>query len=296
MPAQSPAQSPAQYNATRFAPSPTGLLHLGHGLSALLAQQWAHENGAPFLLRFDDIDAARVRDTYYTATITDLGWLGVVPDAPPVRQSQRLPLYAGALDKLRDMGLAYPCFCSRKDLAQSAAAPHGPTPIYPGTCRNLALDAVAARLAAGDAPAWRLDMAAAIARTGALIWHDMAGGAHHADPAAHGDIVLARRDAPTSYHLSSTIDDAEMGISHVVRGADLHAATDVHRLLQALLTLPTPIYQHHPLVGDAMGRRLAKRDGAASLAAMRDAGVDGAQIAAQLLAGKLPLGYCWVKA
>lgn len=287
---------PAQSPATRFAPSPTGLLHLGHGLSALLAQQWARETGGQFLLRFDDIDAARVRDAYYAATITDLAWLGVVADAPPVRQSSRLPLYAAALEKLRDMGLAYPCFCSRKDLAQSAAAPHGPTPIYPGTCRNLAPDAAAARLAEGDVPAWRLDMAAATTRTGPIIWHDMAGGAHHADPAAHGDIVLARRDAPTSYHLSSTIDDAEMGISHVVRGDDLRAATDVHRLLQALLTLPAPIYHHHALVGDAMGRRLAKRDGAASLAAMRDAGVDGLRLAADLINGKLPLGYCWVKA
>lgn len=287
---------PAQSLATRFAPSPTGLLHLGHGLSALLALQWARETGGQFLLRFDDIDAARVRDAYYVATITDLAWLGVEADEPPVRQSQRLPLYAAALEKLRDMGLAYPCFCSRKDLAQSAAAPHGPTPIYPGTCRNLPPHAVAARLTAGEAPAWRLDMTAAIARTGALIWHDMAGRTHYADPAAHGDIVLARRDAPTSYHLSSTIDDAEMGISHVVRGADLRVTTDVHRLLQALLTLPTPIYQHHPLIGDAMGRRLAKRDGAASLAAMRDAGVDGLRIAADLTDGKLPLGYCWVKA
>ncbi len=287
---------PIQPLATRFAPSPTGLLHLGHGLSVLLAHQWARENGGKFLLRFDDIDAGRVRDAYYAATITDLAWLGVEADAPPVRQSSRLQLYAAALEKLRDMGLAYPCFCSRKDLAQSAAAPHGPAPIYPGTCRNLAPDAAAARLAAGDLPAWRLDMAAATTRTGPIIWHDMAGGAHTANAAAHGDIVLARRDAPTSYHLSSTIDDAEMGISHVVRGHDLLDATDVHRLLQALLTLPTPIYQHHALIGDAMGRRLAKRDGAAGLTAMRDAGVDGLRLAADLIDGKLPLGYCWVKA
>lgn len=281
---------------TRFAPSPTGLLHLGHGLSALLAHRWARENGGTFLLRFDDIDAGRVRETFYAAAITDLAWLGIAADTPPIRQSARLPLYAAALEKLRAMGLAYPCFCSRKDLAQSAAAPHGPTPIYPGTCRNLPPDVIAARMATAAVPAWRLDMAAARTRTGPLNWQDAAGRTYGANAAAHGDIVLARRDAPTSYHLSSTIDDADMGISHVVRGDDLFDATSVHRLLQALLDLPSPRYTHHALVGDATGRRLAKRDGAASLATLRDAGVDGLCLAADLLAGKLPLGYCWVKA
>lgn len=276
---------------TRFAPSPTGDLHLGHAYSAVLAHSAARAAGGRFLIRIDDIDGSRSREEFVAASLADLAWLGVGWDGDPVRQSERLGDYAAALENLRARGLVYPCFCTRADIAASLSAPHGPSgPVYPGTCRNLS-DADRARRMAAEPHCWRLDMARAIAETGELLWEETGQGTRAADPAAHGDIVLARKDAPASYHLASTLDDAAMGVTHVIRGADLIASTDVHRLLQALLDLPTPLYRHHALVCGPDGKRLAKRDAAASLASLRDRGVDGPELAAGLGAGRLPTGY-----
>ncbi len=286
--------------ATRFAPSPTGLLHLGHGYSALVAHDLARRLGGRFLLRIDDIDGGRSRPEYRAAIDDDLRWLGLNPDAPPVIQSERIAHYARALGRLADDGLAYPCFCTRAqivaEVAASAAAPHHTdAALYPGTCRRLDAATRKRWLVEQRPHAWRLDMAKAVKQAPGLEWSDGDGIAHIADPAAHGDVVLARRDAASAYHLASSLDDAAMGISHVVRGADLIAATAIHRLLQALLGLPTPIYVHHRLIANGAGQRLAKRDDAASLAAMRDAGVDPAKLVAALRDGRLPLGYNWIR-
>jgi len=276
---------------TRFAPSPTGELHLGHAYSAVLAHGAARDAGGRFLLRIDDIDGSRSREDYVAASLADLDWLGVGWDGDPVRQSQRLGDYAAALHDLKSRRLVYPCFCTRADIAASLAAPHGPSGVlYPGTCRTL--DAATRERRAADEPhCWRLDMQQAAAIAGDLAWEEQEQGRRAADPCAHGDIVLARKDAPASYHLASTLDDAAMGVTHVIRGADLIASTDVHRLLQALLGLPTPLYRHHALVCGADGKRLAKRDAAASLASLRAAGIDGAALAADLRHGRLPTGY-----
>jgi glutamyl-Q tRNA(Asp) synthetase len=277
---------------TRFAPSPTGRLHLGHAYSAVLAHDYARERGGAFLLRIEDIDAGRTREAFVDAILEDLAWLGLAWDEEVVRQSRRLPLYAAALDRLKAEGLVYPCFCTRSaiaaEIAASASAPHpgsesgagGPDgPLYPGTCRRLSACDRESR--AHEPHAWRLDTAAASARAGPLYWHD--GDTEvGAEPEAFGDVVLARKDAPVSYHLAVTIDDAAQGVTDVVRGLDLYAATDVHRLLQALLGLATPHYHHHPLLLDAQGRRLAKRHGAPALADLRAAGADGRALAQQL--------------
>lgn len=276
---------------TRFAPSPTGDLHLGHAYSAVLAHDAARAAGGQFLIRIDDIDGSRSREDYVAASLADLAWLGLGWDGDPIRQSARLSDYAAALDTLRARDLVYPCFCTRADIAASLSAPHGPSgAIYPGTCRTLSKGEREQRMAS-EPHCWRLDTARALAVVGDLAWEEQGQGMRPADPLAHGDIVLARKDAPASYHLASTLDDAAMGMTHVIRGADLIAATDVHRLLQALLDLPTPLYRHHALVCGADGKRLAKRDAAASLAAMRASGVDGPALAADLLAGRLPTGY-----
>ena len=282
---------------TRFAPSPTGRLHLGHAYSAMLAHDYARGRGGAFLLRIEDIDPGRSREAFVQGIEEDLAWLGLAWDGDVVRQSRRLPLYAEALDRLQAEGLAYPCFCTRSaiaaEIAASASAPHpgtrsgagGPDgPVYPGTCRRLS---AAEREARADEPhAWRLDAAAASARAGPLYWRD--GDTEvQAEPEAFGDVVLARKDSPTSYHLAVTVDDAAQGITDVVRGRDLYAATDIHRLLQALLGLPTPRYHHHPLLTGADGRRLAKRHGAPSLADLRAAGQDGLALAEQLRTGSL---------
>lgn len=280
-----------QVIVTRFAPSPTGRLHLGHAASAIRAhdraRDRAHEGGGRFLLRIEDIDGTRSRPEHVAAILADLEWLGLAWDGPVTFQSQRLDLYRAALDRLDAMGLLYPCTCTRADIAASLTAPHGPDgPVYPGTCRAPDAAARAERLARPHA--LRLDMAAAVARAGPLDWIDEVAGRVIADPLAHGDVVLARKDAPASYHLAVTVDDAAQGVTHVVRGKDLFAATHVHRLLQALLGLPVPVWHHHPLLTDASGRRLAKRDGAASLEAMRLAGVDGHAVAAAIRAGERP--------
>lgn len=287
---------------TRFAPSPTGQLHLGHGYSALVAHDQARLTGGSYLLRIDDLDASRVRDVYRSGIDDDLAWLGIVPDAPPLVQSQRLPAYAAFLSRLKGAGLAYPCFCTRSEItaqiAASVAEPHGPDgPVYPGTCRGIAPSVAVMRISSGEPHCWRLDMTEALARAGGpLKWRDVIKGVVVADPAPFGDIVLARRDAPAAYHLASTIDDAYQGITLVVRGADLFAATHVHRLLQALLELPTPAYHHHALIAGPDGRRLAKRDDAASIASLRQGGTNPVELIEALRSGQLPLGYDWLNA
>ena len=276
---------------TRFAPSPTGELHLGHAYSAVLAHAAARGAGGRFRIRIDDIDGSRSREEFVAAALADLAWLGLDRDGDPVRQSDRLGDYVAALDDLRARGLVYPCFCTRADIAASLSAPHGPSgATYPGTCRNLS-DAERARRMAAEPHCWRLDMTRAAALAGDLKWEEMEQGLRPAAPLAHGDIVLARKDAPASYQLASTLDDAAMGVTHVIRGADLIASTDIHRLLQALLGLPAPVYRHHALVCGPDGKRLAKRDAAASLKGLRDAGIDGRALAADLAADRLPTGY-----
>ncbi|MBC2776170.1 tRNA glutamyl-Q(34) synthetase GluQRS [Parasphingopyxis marina] len=277
---------------TRFAPSPTGRLHLGHAYSAIRAHDFARENGGRFLLRFEDIDPGRVRPEYYDAIEEDLAWLGLEWDGEPVRQSRRLPLYEDTLETLKMRGLVYPCFCTRKEIAAeiaaSASAPHPPPSgpdgaLYPGTCRHLS-EAERQRRMAREPHGWRLDMGEAAALAGPLSWEDAEAGLVEATPEIHGDVVLARKDAPTSYHLAVTVDDAAQGISDVVRGRDLFEATHVHRLLQALLGRPTPRYHHHALIADGEGKRLAKRDDARSLLALREAGIEGGEVAAALRA------------
>jgi glutamyl-Q tRNA(Asp) synthetase len=276
---------------TRFAPSPTGELHLGHAYSAVHAHNAARGTDGQFLIRIDDIDGNRSREEFVSASLADLAWLGIGWDGDPVRQSARLGDYAAALEALRTRGLVYPCFCTRADIAASLSAPHGPSgAVYPGTCRSLP-DAERERRMATEPHCWRLDMARAAAEAGELVWEEIGQGPRAAEPLAHGDIVLARKDAPASYHLASTLDDAAMGVTHIIRGADLIASTDVHRLLQALLGLPTPLYRHHALVRGPDGKRLAKRDAAASLASLRAAGIDGRSLAADLSVDRLPAGY-----
>lgn len=280
---------------TRFAPSPTGRLHVGHGWSALLGHDLARANGGTFRLRIEDIDGARSRPEHVDGIVEDLRWLGLDWDGPVVLQSERLPIYAGAVARLAEDGLAYPCFCTRADIARqiaaSASAPHGPDgAVYPRICADLSPTVRAARIAAGEAHAWRLDMAAAVARMGPLSWRDLDSGNVAACPLPFGDIVLARKDAPGSYHLCATIDDGWMGVTHVIRSVDLREATHVHRLLQALLDLPTPAYGFHPLLVDASGRRLAKRDQSLTIASLRAAGADPAALLADWRAARFPVG------
>ena len=267
---------------TRFAPSPTGLLHRGHAFSALTAWRLARNAGGRFVLRIEDIDTTRCRPEYVAAIMDDLAWLGLDWDGPVWRQSERGPIYAVALQRLVAMGVAYPCFCTRADIAAAASAPHGPEgPLYPGTCRTLDPATRAARLAR-EHPAWRLDVAAALARTGPLDWHDAHAGWQQAAPQRLGDIVIARRDVGTAYALAVVVDDAAQGVTDVVRGVDLFEATHSQRLLQALLKLPTPRYHHHALILGRDGRRLAKRDAGETLAAWRDAGHSAAALIASL--------------
>ncbi len=284
-----------QHMVTRFAPSPTGRLHIGHGWSALMAMDMAREGGGMLRLRIEDIDGTRSRPEHVGGIIEDLRWLGVEWNGDIVFQSQRLPLYEAALNRLRDEGLVYPCFCTRAEIAAeiaaSGSAPHGADgTVYPGTCRKMREEERDTRLGAGEPHCWRLDMTAAATRSGALCWTDMDRGEVVARPDQAGDVVLARKDVPTSYHLAATLDDADMGVTHVLRGEDLCAATDVHRLLQALLGLPMPLYRHHLLLVDANGQRLAKRSGGFTLAELREAGTDPAQLRSDLRAGRFPAG------
>lgn len=268
---------------TRFAPSPTGHLHLGHAHSALFGWRMAMAAGGRFLLRIEDIDRQRCRPEFEQDLMEDLFWLGLDWELPVRRQSQHFDDYRAALARLDSLGVLYPCFCTRKDIAAEIAraghAPHGPDgPLYPGTCRALPAELRAARIAAGEAYAIRIDLAAAMAQTGPLHWHDRARGWQQATPELLGDTVLARKDTPTSYHLSVTVDDHLQGVTLVTRGEDLFFATHLHRLLQALLGFEPPDHHHHGLLRNAAGERLAKRDRAQTLRSMREAGMDPAEV------------------
>jgi len=269
---------------TRFAPSPTGELHLGHAYAAWFAHRKARAAGGRFLLRIEDIDPARCRPAYAEAIVADLRWLGLDWDGDIRVQSAHTAEYRAVLDALASRFLLYPCFCSRADVAReiaaAAAAPHGPdgAPLYPGTCRRLGRAERAEKIAAGLPHAWRLDMAAALAEVGGLSLHEAGEGRIACAPEHFGDVVLGRRDAPASFHLCATHDDAATGVTLVTRGADLRPAAHLHRLLQQLMGWPETGYAHHPLVLDAQGRRLSKRDGAATLRALREAGASPAQV------------------
>jgi glutamyl-Q tRNA(Asp) synthetase len=270
----------------RFAPSPNGYLHLGHALSALLNAELAAKAGGRLLLRIEDIDRARCRPDYEQAIYEDLAWLGVTWEQPVRRQSEHLADYRAALDKLAEQGLVYPSFDSRAEIAAQAAGrdPDG-APLYAGAAKALSAAERARRIGAGEPYALRLDMAAALAQVGQLTW-DEAGYTVAANPAANpgiwGDVVLARKDTPTSYHLSVVVDDALQGVTHVVRGRDLYESTAVHRLLQALLGLPAPAYRHHRLILDAGGRKLSKSTRSTALRELRAGGASPADIRAMI--------------
>jgi len=276
---------------TRFAPSPTGRLHLGHAYSAALGHSVARESGGRFLLRIEDLDQGRSRPEFVDGIYEDLKWLGLEWDERVIVQSQRTEAYEAALDQLRRRGLVYACFCTRADIAQSLTAPHGDTALaYPGTCRQLPNDP---ERRATTPHCWRLDSAKALEMIGLPNWHEADGQTFEAHASQIGDAILARKDAPASYHLSCVVDDAESGVTLVVRGADLRSSTPIQRLIQSLLDLPEPAYLHHPLVTHEDGRRLAKRDNAPTLAAMRDADVNGRELASLLAKGQLPLGFAF---
>jgi glutamyl-Q tRNA(Asp) synthetase len=267
---------------TRFAPSPNGPLHLGHAYAAVVAHDLARAAGGRFVLRIEDIDGPRSRTEFAEELIEDLRWLGLEWDGEAIVQSARTRRHAACADALREMGLLYPCTCTRAEIA-AAATQEGPDgPVYPGTCRGRDVDPQDA--------AWRLDVARAMALTGPLTWHDEIAGPQEARPDLLGDVVLVRKDLPASYHLAVTVDDADDGITLVTRGLDLFASTHVHRLLQALLGLPVPRWHHHGLLVEADGRKLAKRRGSPSLADRRRAGEDGPILAAQLREGRFPAG------
>ena len=275
---------------SRFAPSPTGRLHLGHAYSAALAHQAARAGDADgrFLLRIEDLDQTRCRPEFVAGIEDDLEWLGLDWDGEPLVQSQRGEAYADALQRLRDMALVYPCFCTRSDIAAALSAPHGPAGKYPGTCRGLPDDP---ERRASAPHSWRLDAAKAIASAGLPGWTEQNGRRFSAAASDVDDEILARKDAPASYHLACVVDDAASGVTLVVRGMDLRASTPVQRLLQQLLGLAEPTYLHHRLVVHDDGRRLAKRDLAPTLHALREEGVDGRTLARDLAAGVLPSGF-----
>jgi glutamyl-Q tRNA(Asp) synthetase len=277
----------------RFAPSPNGRLHLGHAYSALLNADLAAAWGGRFLLRIEDIDLARCRPEFESGVLDDLAWLGLGWEEPVRRQSEHFATYRDALEGLQERGLIYPCVCSRKEIAARAAAwvresgqpwPRDPdgAPLYPGTCREGLADA-ASRIAAGEPHALRLDMGRALAAAPGphpIMVFDSRGGevVRLAEPARWGDVVLARKEIPTSYHLSVVVDDALQGVTHVARGRDLEAATDVHVLLQSLLGLSSPRYHHHALIRDRAGDKLSKSLGSPALADLRAQGVSAAEI------------------
>jgi glutamyl-Q tRNA(Asp) synthetase len=281
----------------RFAPSPNGRLHLGHALSALTNEALARRFGGRLLLRIEDIDRTRCRPEFEQGIMADLAWLGIGFEPGVRRQSEHFDDYARALAALRRRGLVYPCFCSRGRIRDAVAAqeaagvawpvdPDG-APLYPGLCKRLAPDEAARRIAAGEPHVLRLDMAAALAAVGRPLGYgvfdaDDARRTVPAAPARWGDVVLARKEVPTSYHLSVVVDDALQGVTHVVRGRDLEAATDVHVLLQQLIGLPTPLYHFHRLLRDGHGHKLAKSRDSRSLAMLRENGATPAGIRREL--------------
>ena len=267
---------------TRFAPSSTGHLHLGHAYSAWLGWQRARISGGGFLLRIEDIDKARCKPEYVDSILEDLRWLGLQWDGDVRMQSDYLPDYSNSLCKLQARGVLYPCFCSRSEIARVLAAPHGGEQKYPGTCRHMRLAERQARLANGDNYAWRLNVELALEAVKDFGFYEEDVGYIDGRPETLGDVVLGRRDHPVSYHLCVVHDDAVQRVTHVTRGQDLFDATHTQVLVQRLLGLPTPTYAHHPLVTDEAGRRLAKRDGAATLRGMREAGISPAAVLSQL--------------
>lgn len=273
-----------QHLLTRFAPSPTGTLHLGHGWAAVRAREAAAEEGAVCRLRLDNLDPARARPEHEATVRRQLAWLGLVFDGPVVRQSDRVAAYDGALERLAEAGLAYRCRCTRADIAVAVAAPHGAEAGgYPGTCRG-------GTVSEGEPHAWRLDARAAARRTGRIAWRE-GGSERPVDPATIDDIVLRRRDGAAAYHLATVVDDAEMGVTHVVRGLDLAPSATVQALLRAALGLAEPEHRHHALVAGPDGRRLATRNRAASLDTLAAEGWKGTELAALLKAGRVPLPY-----
>lgn len=267
---------------TRFAPSPNGHLHLGHAYAAVQAHDLARAQQGCFVLRIEDIDGTRSRAALVPEFLDDLAWLGLRWDGAPAFQSQRLANYAAAGDRLKTMGLLYPCRCTRAEVLAQAVETGPDGPLYPGTCRDASVAPAGA--------AWRIDMAKAMALAGPLTWRDELAGIQQARPDVFGDVVLLRKEAPASYHLAATLDDAADGITLVTRGRDLFAATHIHRLLQALLELPVPTWHHHGLLVEADGQKLAKRRGSPSLADLRLAGEDGLALAEALRDGRFPTG------
>lgn len=267
---------------TRFAPSPNGMLHLGHAYAAIVAHELAQARGGRFLLRIEDIDGARSRAELGDVFRADLSWLGVIWEEVPA-QSARLASYAAAATRLEAEGLLYRCVCTRAEIAAAAqvAGPEGP--VYPGTCKGREIDPAVPHVL-------RLDVAEALRRTGPLVWVDEVAGEQTARPDLLGDVVLVRKDEPASYHLAATLDDAADGVTLVTRGRDLFVASHIHRLLQALLGLPVPVWHHHSLLLDQEGRKLAKRRGSRSLADLRETGADGLLLAQQLRLHRFPAG------
>lgn len=271
----------------RFAPSPNGELHLGHALSALLNHDLAQQTGGRFLLRIEDIDPGRSTAPFEAQIFDDLAWLGLDWEKPVRRQSEHIHEHRRALDVLNGLGLLYPCFCTRGEIraavAQNASVDPDGAPLYPGTCRHLDVAQRTERLSRGEPHALRLDMARACSLLNEpLFWTevDETGSEHRVDarPQDWGDVVVARRDVPTSYHLAVVVDDAAQGVTHIVRGKDLYFATAIHCLLQRILNLPQPVYLHHRLIMDEHGRKLAKSNGSESLRALRDQGITPADI------------------
>jgi glutamyl-Q tRNA(Asp) synthetase len=285
----------------RFAPSPNGYLHLGHAYSALLNADLTRRLSGRLLLRIEDIDLERCRVHFAEAILADLAWLGIVFDGPVRRQSEHFADYQRALGILKGRGVVYPCFCSRSAIAAAVGAaeargercPRDPdgSSLYPGTCRTLPTAEAAARVAKGEGHAWRLDMGKAMGALGGAdlpfirFGPDMAETAGAVEPGQWGDVILARKDVPTSYHLSVVVDDALQGVTHVVRGQDLAEATAVHRLLQALLGLPVPRYHHHGLIRDDAGAKLSKSLRSSALRDLRAAGISPAEIRRSLGVG-----------
>jgi glutamyl-Q tRNA(Asp) synthetase len=278
---------------TRFAPSPTGRLHLGHAYSAVLGHARARESGGKFLIRIEDLDQTRSRPEFIQAIFEDLEWLGVNWGEPVLVQSERGLVYDEALQRLRGEGLVYPCFCTRSDIAAALEAPHGPSAGYPGTCRGLPDDP---ERRASSPHSWRLNAGKALDIAGLPSWTEADGRRFGSTSEDFDDVILARKDTPAAYHLAVVVDDATSGVTLVTRAADLRGSTPVQRLLQLLLGLPEPTYFHHPLVAHADGQRLAKRDLAPTLAAMRTEGIDGRALTRDLAEGHLPLGFAFIHA
>jgi glutamyl-Q tRNA(Asp) synthetase len=262
-------------------------MHLGHAFAALFAWHAARETEGRFLLRIEDIDRGRCRPQFEEAIFEDLRWLGIDWDGPERRQSEHMEDYAAALTRLDELGVIYPCFCTRseirREIEHADEAPHGPDgAVYPGTCRELSVEKRKQRILLGEAHGWRLDMARALEITGALEWTDRGAGRQSADPGAAGDIIVARKDVPTSYHLAVTVDDCLQGVTLVTRGDDLFHASGIHRLIQALLEVEPPLWHHHPLITDSNGVRLAKRNRAMTIRSQRQAGKTPAEVRAMV--------------